>query len=93
MDVTSDAANLQPVDFFPFLRPWYRIMPLWMSSYKRSLKGLVELEKRLFNVLLDNAKEMLASGKKYPSKHIVLPPNPVTIDQQRARLYSGHVDR
>lgn len=68
MDLTSAAINLQPVDFFPFLRGWYRIMPLWMSSYKRALDHIRKLELGLFFVLLDDAKKKLASGVKYPSE-------------------------
>ena len=67
MDRTSAAVKLQPVDFFPFLRPWYRIMPQWMSSFKRALRDIQLLEERVFFQLLYNAKEKIATGKKYPS--------------------------
>ncbi|OAG35272.1 hypothetical protein AYO21_10543 [Fonsecaea monophora] len=67
MDQTSAAINLQPVDFFPFLRPWYRVMPVWMSSFKRALFDIQKLEDRLFYQLLEGAKEKIALGKKYPS--------------------------
>lgn len=68
MDRTSAAINLQLVDFYPFLRPWYRIMPLWMSSFKRALREIQLLEDRLFMGLLDNAKAKIQAGKVYPSK-------------------------
>lgn len=67
MDRTSAVVNLQPVDFFPFLRPWYRVMPLWMSSFKRGLRDIQLLEERVFFKLLYNAKNKITEGKKYPS--------------------------
>ncbi|EXJ71840.1 uncharacterized protein A1O5_04341 [Cladophialophora psammophila CBS 110553] len=67
MDITSVAVNLQPVDFYPILRPWYRIMPYWMSGYKRVLRDIQKLEDRLFFGLLRNAKDKIDQGKKYPS--------------------------
>lgn len=68
MDKMAAAVSLQPVDFYPFLRPWYRIVPVWLSSYKRRLREIQILEDRLFFSLLDGAKEKIESGKVYPSR-------------------------
>ncbi|KAJ8117752.1 hypothetical protein OPT61_g1127 [Boeremia exigua] len=67
MDRTSEVANLQLVDFYHFLRPLYHRMPDWMSTYKRKLAFLRNLENRLFLSLLDDAKAKLNSGRVYPS--------------------------
>lgn len=67
MDRTSDAQNFQPVDFFGFLRPLYRIMPDRWSTYKRNLRDISAIEDRLFFTLLDVAKANIAEGKVYPS--------------------------
>ncbi|OAG38750.1 hypothetical protein AYO21_07103 [Fonsecaea monophora] len=65
-DATSDAINFQLVDFYPFLKPWYRIMPHWMSSYKRTLRRIRQLENATFLPLLEEAKRRIQEGKHYP---------------------------
>ncbi|OQU99356.1 hypothetical protein CLAIMM_04995 [Cladophialophora immunda] len=65
-DTTSDAINFQLVDFYPFLKPWYRIMPHWLSSYKRLLRHIRKLENAIFIPLLEQAKKRIQEGKHYP---------------------------
>lgn len=67
MEKTGEAQNFQPVDFFDFLRPLYRIMPARFSSFKRKLLEINEIEDRLFFTLLNTAKANIAEGKVYPS--------------------------
>ncbi|KAL4935969.1 hypothetical protein BDV06DRAFT_205916 [Aspergillus oleicola] len=67
MDKTSEAANLQLADFWLFLRPLYRLIPISLSSYKSKLADVREIEHRLFYTLLNDAKANIAAGKVYPS--------------------------
>ncbi|TPX13670.1 uncharacterized protein E0L32_005873 [Thyridium curvatum] len=67
MVLTSEAINFKIVDFYPFLRPFFRALPHWMSSTKRKLAYLQKLEDRVFMGLLDRAKESIAQGKPHPS--------------------------
>ncbi|KAM5346074.1 hypothetical protein ACJ41O_009079 [Fusarium nematophilum] len=67
MDVTSEAANFQLVDFYGFLRPLYRTLPDWMLPNKRKLRDLQKLEDRVFTQLLNRAKDKIATGNAYPS--------------------------
>lgn len=66
------ATALQLVDFYPFLRPLYRIIPARFSSYKRGLKEVREIENQLFIELLDDAKAKIEAGQVYPSQFLVL---------------------
>lgn len=68
MEKTGAAQNFQLVDFYPFLRPLYRIIPASINSFKRTLTEIKEIEDRLFFKLLDIAKENIAAGKVYPSQ-------------------------
>jgi len=68
MDKTSIASTLQVVDFFPFLRPLYRIIPPRLSLFKKRLQDITKIEDRLFLKLMDDAKEKIRQGKVYPSK-------------------------
>lgn len=68
MEKTSEAQNFQLVDFYPFLRPLYRIMPAWFSSFKTKLNEINAIEDRLFFSLLEQAKTNIKSGKVYPSR-------------------------
>ncbi|RTE70058.1 hypothetical protein BHE90_015554 [Fusarium euwallaceae] len=67
MDVTSEAANFQLVDFYAFLRPLYHFLPYWMLPSKRKLRNLQNLENRVFTQLLNRAKERIESGNACPS--------------------------
>ncbi|KAH6697419.1 putative cytochrome P450 oxidoreductase [Plectosphaerella plurivora] len=67
MDVTSEAANFQLVDFYAFLRPFYHWLPYWLVSNKRKLHHLQQLEDRVFNQLLNRAKESIEAGQNSPS--------------------------
>ncbi|KAF2186188.1 putative cytochrome P450 [Zopfia rhizophila CBS 207.26] len=67
MDKTSEAANLQLIDFYPFLRSIYRFLPESLVPFKRKLREIKVIENRLFFDLLENAKEMIKNGKVYPS--------------------------
>jgi len=67
MDKTSDAANLQLVDFYPFLRPLMRVLPETLNPMKRNLREIKIIEDRLFFELLKNAKQKIKGGKVYPS--------------------------
>lgn len=67
MDVTSEAINFQLVDFYPFLRGFYDAVPYWLLSSKRKLHDLQKLENRVFNDLLNRAKDKLSTGDAYPS--------------------------
>lgn len=67
MDVTSEAANFQLVDFYAFLRPFYHWLPYWLVSNKRKLHHLQQLEDRVFNQLLNRAKESIETGQNSPS--------------------------
>ncbi|KAF3009190.1 hypothetical protein E8E14_005932 [Neopestalotiopsis sp. 37M] len=67
MDVTSEAANFQLVDFYAFLRPIYQILPYWALPSKKKLHDLQKLEERVFMQLLDKAKEKIESGNACPS--------------------------
>jgi len=67
MDLTSEAANLQLVDFFPFLRPFYRYCPTFLMPYKQLLARITVIEKKLFMQLMYSAKENIKAGKVYPS--------------------------
>lgn len=67
MDVTSEAANFQLVDFYSFLRPLYEILPYWALPSKKRLHNLQKLEERVFIQLLNRAKERIASGNACPS--------------------------
>ncbi|KAI8648298.1 hypothetical protein NCS56_01514000 [Fusarium sp. Ph1] len=67
MDVTSEAANFQLVDFYRFLRPHYHLLPYWMLPSKRKLRDLQNLENRVFTQLLNRAKERIESGNACPS--------------------------
>jgi hypothetical protein len=73
MDLTSEAANLQLVDFFPFLRPFYRYCPTFLMPYKQLLAKITVIEQKLFMQLMYSAKENIAAGKVYPSKLSVSP--------------------
>lgn len=68
MDQTSAAINLQLVDFFPFLRPWYQMMPAWVIPFKAALRDIRILENRVFFELLNLVKDKMKSGKVYPSR-------------------------
>jgi len=72
MDMTSNAINLQLVDFFPFLRPLYRVIPDKFSAFKRRLKEIQHIEEKLFFGLLDNAKVKIQEGKVCPSRSFSL---------------------
>ncbi|ETS87774.1 hypothetical protein PFICI_01602 [Pestalotiopsis fici W106-1] len=67
MDVTSEAANFQLVDFYPFLRPIYRFLPYWLLPSVERLHNLQKLEDRVFMQLLNRAKERIESGNACPS--------------------------
>lgn len=67
MDVTSEAANFQLVDFYSFLRPLYEILPYWALPSKKRLHNLQKLEERVFIQLLNRAKERIVSGNACPS--------------------------
>jgi hypothetical protein len=67
MDVTSEAANFQLVDFYAFLRPIYQLLPYWVLPSKKKLRDLQKLEERVFMQLLDKAKEKIESGNACPS--------------------------
>ncbi|EXJ76279.1 uncharacterized protein A1O5_00787 [Cladophialophora psammophila CBS 110553] len=92
MDRTSAAINLQPVDFFSFLRPWYRVMPVWMSSFKRALSDIQQLENQLFFQLLEGAKERIAVGKKYPSfiRDMLIDKDADRLDDRQIAHNAGH---
>ncbi|KAL6241591.1 hypothetical protein RBB50_011614 [Rhinocladiella similis] len=92
MDRTSAVVNLQPVDFFPFLRPWYRVMPLWMSSFKRGLRDIQLLEERVFFKLLYNAKNKITEGKKYPSfiRDMLTDKDADALDDRQIANNAGH---
>lgn len=68
MEVTSEAVNFNLVDFYPFLRKPYDIIPHWLLPGKRKLHQLQKLEDRVFFDLLYRAKAKLAAGNAYPSK-------------------------
>ncbi|KAF2491734.1 cytochrome P450 [Lophium mytilinum] len=67
MDLTSEAANLQLVDFFPFLRPFYRYCPTFLMPYKQLLARIRVIEENLFMQLMEGAKTSIQEGKVYPS--------------------------
>ncbi|KAJ3549263.1 hypothetical protein NM208_g588 [Fusarium decemcellulare] len=67
MDLTSAAINFKLIDFYPFLRPIYRLLPTWLSSDKKKLKQIQKLEDEVFFDLLDRCKNLIATGKNYPS--------------------------
>ncbi|KAM0323294.1 hypothetical protein ACHAQA_008886 [Verticillium albo-atrum] len=67
MDLTSEAANFQIVDFYTFLRPIYHFLPHFLAPNKRKLYHLQKLEDRVFNQLLNRAKEKLEAGQDTPS--------------------------
>lgn len=67
MDATSEAINFQLVDFYPFLRGLYGILPYWVLPSKKRLHNLKILEDRVFFDLLAKAKERIAKGTAYPS--------------------------
>lgn len=68
METTSAAINLQLVDFFPFLRPWYQMAPAWLIPFKAVLRDIRILENRVFFELLELVKDKMKSGRVYPSK-------------------------
>lgn len=70
--VTSEALNFNLVDFYPFLRKPYDIMPSWLLPGKRKLYELQKLEDRVFFDLLYRTKAKLADGNAYPSQFIPL---------------------
>ncbi|KAH7161080.1 cytochrome P450 [Dactylonectria macrodidyma] len=63
----SKAINFQLVDFYPFLREVYQFVPYWVIPSKRKLHNLQKLENRVFNQLLNRAKDKLSKGEAYPS--------------------------
>ncbi|KAK2598866.1 hypothetical protein N8I77_012248 [Diaporthe amygdali] len=67
MEVTSEALNFNLVDFYPFLRRPYDIIPHWLLPSKRKLYELRKLEDRVFFDLLYRAKANLAAGNAHPS--------------------------
>lgn len=72
MEVTSEAVNFNLVDFYPFLRRPYDIIPRWLLPGKRKLYELQKLEDRVFFDLLYRAKAKLAAGNAYPSQSLPL---------------------
>lgn len=68
MAVTSEAVNFNLVDFYPFLRRPYDIIPHWLLPGKRKLYELQKLEDRVFFDLLYRTKAKLAAGNAYPSQ-------------------------
>lgn len=68
MTVTSEAVNFNLVDFYPFLRKPFDILPHWLLPGKRKLYELQKLEDRVFFDLLYRAKAKLAAGNAYPSQ-------------------------
>lgn len=72
MNLAVQAQNLQFVDLYPALRPWYRFVPACFDSYKRQLREIATIERPTFMRFLDMAKANLAIGKVFPSKQAVL---------------------
>lgn len=70
MEVTSEALNFNLVDFYPFLKVIYDIMPCWFLPSKNKLHELQKLENRVFYELLNRAKDKLETGQAYPSQSI-----------------------
>jgi len=68
VETTSAAINLQLVDFFPFLRPFYRMAPSWLIPFKATLRDIRILENKVFFELLELVKDKIKSGRVYPSK-------------------------
>lgn len=81
MEVTSEAVNFNLVDFYPFLRRPYDIIPHWLLPSKRKLHDLQKLEDRVFFDLLYRAKAKLASGNAYPSQSLPLDVAPLLSHQ------------
>lgn len=71
MDKTSVATTLQLVDFFPILRPLMNIIPPQLSSFKRNLLEITDIENRLFMKLFKDARAKIEAGKIYPSSLIL----------------------
>lgn len=72
MEVTSEALNFNLVDFYPFLRRPYDMIPHWLLPSKRKLHELQKLEDRVFFDLLYRAKDKLRAGNAYPSQSLPL---------------------
>lgn len=72
MEVTSEAVNFNLVDFYPFLRRPFDMIPHWLLPGKRKLYELQKLEDRVFFDLLYRAKARLAAGNAYPSQFMLL---------------------
>jgi hypothetical protein len=72
VEVTSEALNFNLVDFYPFLKVIYDIMPHWLLPSKHKLHELQKLENRVFYDLLNRAKDRLKTGQAYPSQSIRL---------------------
>ncbi|KAF5026974.1 hypothetical protein F66182_1004 [Fusarium sp. NRRL 66182] len=67
VNVTSEAANFQLVDFYSFLRPFYNFLPYWALSSKMRLHKLQKLEDDVFTRLLNRAKDKIQDGTAFPS--------------------------
>lgn len=70
VEVTSEALNFNLVDFYPFLKVIYDIVPHWMLPSKHKLHELQKLENRVFYDLLNRSKDRLETGQAYPSQSI-----------------------
>lgn len=55
-------------DWYPWIRPVYRHVPGWVSSFKSNVAHLFKLEAKLWLSLYEDAKGKAESGKLNPSK-------------------------
>lgn len=89
MEVTSEALNFNLVDFYPFLRRPYDIIPHWLLPSKRKLYELRKLEDRVFFDLLYRAKAKLAAGNAHPSQSILLSSSLSILSKRSALPYAS----
>lgn len=58
----------QLIDFYPFLRPLFRLVPTALSPFKRKVRDLIALENRFFVPLVEETKKNMEKGKIYPCR-------------------------
>lgn len=70
----GEAQTPQLVDFYPFFRPIFRLIPTAWSKYKQALQKIVALEDRIVLPLLKKTKENMEKGIDVACKCPLHPP-------------------
>lgn len=63
---TIIGTNTMVTEWWKFLRPIYRVLPTWLSSSKKEMYRLLDMEKRLWMSQLMKAKQNLNQGNTKP---------------------------